>query len=146
MKKLTTKIIKNGIKKEIFAIVDDETAKVLESADEAIRHQYICDEYKDHLFERKETRRHQSLDASLEGGYEFVDESADIEALLYQQEDNDRLHEALMTLSEPQRWLVAEIYFNGRKQNEIARELGVGITTINNRLKRILEKIKKLLN
>ena len=63
MKKLTTKIMDNGKEKDIAVFLDDETAKVLEECgDEELKHRYIVEEYKDKLIERRETRRHQSLE------------------------------------------------------------------------------------
>ena len=77
MKKLTTKIMDDGDEKEISVFLDDETAKVLEECgDEELKHRYIVEEYKDKLIERRETRRHQSLEKSIEGGHEFVDHKA----------------------------------------------------------------------
>ena len=65
MKKLTTKIMDDGDEKEISVFLDDETAKVLEECgDEELKHRYIVEEYKDKLIERRETRRHQSLEKS----------------------------------------------------------------------------------
>lgn len=62
MKKLTTTITTiNGIKKEISVWLNEETAEKLEKCDVNILHEYILEEYKSRLIERKETRRHQSL-------------------------------------------------------------------------------------
>ena len=41
--------------------------------------------------------------------------------------------------------LVKEVFFNGRKQADIARELGVGKTAVRNRLQKIFEKMQKSL-
>lgn len=40
--------------------------------------EYAAMEYRDKLIERKETRRHQSLDKSLEHGWDIQDPSADV--------------------------------------------------------------------
>ena len=81
MKKLTTQITKGNQTKIIYAIVDDKTAKLLEKADEKVRHEYIVGEHEIYLNELKETRRHQSLDISLENGHEFEDEDFSLEDL-----------------------------------------------------------------
>ena len=79
MKKLTTKIMDNGKEKDIAVFLDDETAKVLEECgDEELKHRYIVEEYKDKLIERRENRRHQSMEKSIEGGHEFVDHKAEV--------------------------------------------------------------------
>ena len=40
--------------------------------------EYAAMEHRDELIERKETRRHQSLDKSLEHGWDIQDPSADV--------------------------------------------------------------------
>ena len=101
MKKLTTKIMDDGKEKEISVFLDDETARVLEECgDEELKHGYIVEEYKDQLIERRETRRHQSLEKSIEGGHEFVDHKADVEQNLEKKEEIEQLYKALKFLTE----------------------------------------------
>ena len=146
MKKLTTQITKNNKIKTIFAMVDSKTAKILEGLDENIRHEYIVAEYQTYLNERKETRRHQSLNLSLDNGCEFEDEDSSPEEKLIQNETYEELHKAISTLTKEQQWLINEVYFKGRSQIEIAKELGVSKVAICRRFERIFEKIKKIFN
>ena len=143
MKKLTTQITKNNETKTIYAMVDDKTTKLLEKADAQVMHEYIVAEHEQYLSELKETRRHQSLDLSLENGHEFEDEESDLEEKLIKDEMYEELHKAISTLSKEQQWLIYEIYFKGRSQAEIAQELGIDHTAIRNRLRKIYKKIKK---
>ena len=143
MKKLKTQITKGNKTKTIYALVDNQTAELLESSNEEIRHEYIVGEHQIYLNELKETRRHQSLDYSLENGHEFEDENSSLEDNLIEKESYEELHKAISLLSQDQQWLVKEVYFKGRSQVEIAKELGVDPTAIRNRLKKIYEKIKK---
>ena len=100
MKKLTTKIMDNGKEKEIAVFLDDETARVLEECgDEELKHGYIVEEYKYQLIERRETRRHQSLEKSIESGHEFVDHKADVEQNLEKKEEIEQLYKALKFLT-----------------------------------------------
>ena len=100
MKKLTTKIMDNGKEKEIAVFLDDETARVLEECgDKELKHGYIVEEYKYQLIERRETRRHQSLEKSIEGGHEFVDHKADVEQNLEKKEEIEQLYKALKFLT-----------------------------------------------
>ena len=143
MKKLTTQITKNNKTKTIYAMVDDETAKWLESADAQVRHEYIVSEHELYLSELRETRRHQSLDLSLENGHDFEDENSSLEELFIKEEMYQELHKAISTLSKEQQWLINEIYFKGRSQTEIAKELGILKTSLNDRLNRALKKLRK---
>ena len=92
---------------------------------------------------RKETRRHQSLDALVESGFQIADQGSDIEANLIMQNDIDLLRRAFAALTNDQKWLVEQVFYCGRKQSEIAAELGIDPTAIRNRLKKIYSKIKK---
>lgn len=145
MKKLSTTVTKNNVTKTIYAIVDDRTAKFLEGLDEQTRHDYIVSEHEIYLSELKETRRHQSLELSLDNGHDFVSEDPTPDEKLEKQEEIALLRQALSTLTEDQQWLVKEIYFKGRPQIEIAKESDVDPTAIRNRLRKIYAKIKKIL-
>ena len=145
MKKLLTTVTKNNVTKTIYAIVDDKTAKFLESLDEQTRHDYIVSEHEIYLSELKETRRHQSLELSLENGHEFISEEPTPDEKCIEEETYKALHKAISTLSEDQQWLVKEVYFKGRTLVDIAAELGVTHVAIINRLKKIHNKIKKFL-
>ena len=95
---------------------------------------------------RKETRRHQSLETLIEGGFQIADQESDIEEKAFQNDDIEQLYKAFAVLTEEQKWLVEQVYYHNRKQTEIAAELGICKQALNNRIARILEKIKKILN
>ena len=145
MKKFTTQIIKNNVTKTIFAMVDDKTAKLLEGLDEQTRHEYIVSEHEMYLSELKETRRHQSLELSLDNGHDFVCEDPTPDEKIEKQEEIALLGQAITTLTEEQRWLINEVYYKKRTLVNIANELGVSHVAIINRLKKIHNKIKKFL-
>ena len=65
MKKYNTIITtEKGEQKEISVWLDDETARAIDEAnDPKVTHIYILDKYNEDLIERKETRRHVSLDS-----------------------------------------------------------------------------------
>lgn len=91
---------------------------------------------------RKETCRHQSLDALVESGFQIADPGSDIEANLIIQNNIDLLRRALAALTSDQKWLVEQVFYYGRKQSEIAAELGIDATSIRDRLRVIYKKIK----
>ena len=143
MKKLKTQITKGNKTKTIYALVDNQTAELLESSNEEIRHEYIVGEHQIYLNELKETRRHQSLDFSLESGHEFEDENSSLEDNLIEKEQYQELHKAISSLSKEQQWLVKEVYFKGKSVVSIAKDQGVSHVAILHRLEKIFEKIKK---
>ena len=146
MKKLTTTITaNNSTVKEISVWLDDETAKKLEKCEANIIHEYILEEYKARLIERKETRRHQSLDKSLEHGFDVIDKNLDLENRVFREIEAEKLHKALTELTPEQRRLVERIYFKEEKQTDVARELGIDKTSLRDRLKVIYKKLKKFL-
>ena len=147
MKKVTTKIQdKNGYIRTIRAYLDDETWEILSTLTEEERHQYIVDEhYGVFLNDFTERRRHISLNRALDAGHDFEDRLFDMDDALDEKILLTRLQEALKTLTLEQQWLVNEVYFKKRQQIEIAKELGIKKAALNDRLRRILKKLKKIL-
>ena len=137
MKKLTTKIMDNGKEKEIAVFLDDETARVLEECgDKELKHGYIVEEYKYQLIERRETRRHQSLEKSIEGGHEFVDHKADVEQNLEKKEEIEQLYKALKFLT---RLHVLE----QKTFQEISEIMGINLYTVYEHYVTAKKKLKK---
>lgn len=101
-------------------------------------------EKEDALTERKETRRHESLDELISKGYEFVQEEP--EENEWMQEMLKKLPEALKQLTDEQLWLIEQVFYFNRSQLEISKELGVSHQAITRRLERILKKLKKFLD
>lgn len=95
--------------------------------------------------ERKETRRHMSLDGMDFEGELFVSVE-DTEGTAIFRDDMGRLARALDRLSLEQRNLVLKVYFNETQVADIAREEGVSEAAVRNRLKKIYAKLKKILN
>ena len=104
--------------------------------------QYEQIEAKEKRVNRKETRRHQSLDALVESGFQIADPGSDIEANLIMQNNIDLLRRAFDALTNDQKWLVEQVFYYGRKQLEIAAELGIDVTSIRDRLRVIYKQIK----
>lgn len=144
MKKVTTQITKkDGTTHTVYAMVDDATAALLETCTEKVRHEYILSMHNEYLNELKETRRHQSLDVSMENGMDFAAEDPEDE--LEEEGQLNALEIAMQKLTPEQQWLVNEVYVKRRSLVDIAKEFGVSHVAIIHRLKRIHEKLKKVL-
>ena len=144
MKKVTTTILQaDGTERQISVWIEEETLRLLEeNGDAKIMQAYLIEEYRTSLIERKETRRHQSLEASMDKGFDIAEEN-DVAEQAIEKYESEELHKALEQLEPQQRWLINQIYFEGKTKVEIASELGVGESAIRNRLKKIYEKLKK---
>ena len=106
-----------------------------ECGDEMVKDIYLKEEYRARLIERRETRRHQSLEKSMEYGFDVAGEE-DVEEEALRNCEADSIHKAMEKLSPQQKWLIGQIYYESRTRTEIAAELGVGESAIRNRLKK----------
>ena len=114
--------------------VSDEWASVLAELDRLERNN-----------DKKEKRRHYSLEACTYEGAEYAVEDKGISALFGGLGDAERLNEALTYLSSKQQALIRAIYFEGVTVNEYAKKEGVDHSAISHRLITIYKKLKKFI-
>lgn len=144
-KKFTTVITEDSKERTISVWLDDNIVKMLESVnDEKLTQFYIVEEYNAQLSERRETRRHQSLDLSTDNGFDIADDYC-LEDEVINDLGKKRLREAIQNLLPSQRKLIRMVFWEWKEQKELAREQGVDPTAIRNRLNKIYKKIKKFL-
>lgn len=93
--------------------------------------------------QRKETRRHCSLEALDRYGDNLAAEEDPLEARIEREETVNILREAVEALEAAQQELLREIYVYEKKQTDMARELGVSRANIAKRLKRIYRRLEK---
>ena len=92
----------------------------------------------------KETRRHCSLDAfNLDDALFPSDDN--VEAEVAAKDEKRRLYAAIAKLSPRQQYLIRQVYFEGRKYTDIAREEGVDRSAISHATDRALKRLKKFL-
>lgn len=147
MKKMyATLTLHDGTTKEIYVHVDDETAAMLEQLeDKELANQYLIDEFKMTMSDYAYHRHTVSFEQAREKGFDLI---APIDLLedTIKAEETERIRKAIKGLEPQQQWLVEQIYFEGRTQSDVAKELGVDHTAIRNRLRKIMVKTKKVLN
>ena len=68
-----------------------------------------------------------------------------IEDKLIEQEQLRKLHIALDALTDEERLLIHELFFNGKSERILAGELGVPRMTLSDRKHRILRKMRKVI-
>ena len=113
--------------------VDEKWGKILEDLD-----------FEEKMNDRKETRRHVSLDTGAEwSGWLITDDDpeGDIIEMIETRRD---LTKALSVLSENQIKLVKALFVEGFSQEEYAEKNGVTQVAIARQLDRIRKKLKKL--
>ena len=99
----------------------------------------------DELSERKHTRRNQSLERSVDNGWDIADPDADVVVIYEIKERNERLYKAIATLTPDQQTLIKQVFFDRIPQVEIAERQGTTKMALHNKLTRILRKLKKVL-
>lgn len=128
----------------IIKIFDGTVYEEIEVTEEFAA-QYAEMEHREYLINRRETRRHQSLDKSLEHGFDIADSSENIYDKIERSERNRQLYQAVAQLPPVQQELLRQVYFEYIPQTEIAVSEGVTKSAINKRLSRILARLKKFL-
>lgn len=123
---------------------NDGTISEVEVSDEFYM-QHLLLECKEEQANRRETRRHSSLEQLVEDGYPIVEQSGDPLELLIRQEDEDRLLNAMSELLPEQRNLLTKIFFEKKLPSDIAKEDGITNQAVYNRLSKIYTKLKKVL-
>ena len=135
-----------GGSREIKVRLDDETSRLLkEAGDPELTRAYIIEEYKARNAERKETRRHVSLDKCMEHGWDIADGRADTESIAERRERDALLYAAMTKLLPQQRELIKQVYYEGKTVTELVKEYGVSKAAVSIRLKKIYIKLKKVL-
>ena len=88
MKKFEMIITTKQGEKKVKLYIDNETAASLKGCSEEVRRAYLKEEYKAQKRERAETRRHISLDKSMENGHDFQSmDKSPLEEILATEED-----------------------------------------------------------
>ena len=123
----------------------DGTRKEIEVTEEFAA-EYAEMEHKDALIERKETRRHQSLDKSLEHGFDIPDPQANVSEEIERRELSEEIRKALHKLTEKQRTVVLLRISDGMSFREIGERMGLGTYTVRDYFYNTVKKLQKFLS
>lgn len=75
---------------------------------------------------------------------QFADERTDIEQIMIDSDEKERLHRAIQKLDCKDAMIVKKYYFEEKTMVEIGKELSISTMAVSKRLKKIPDKIKKL--
>ena len=119
--------------------VDEKTALAYEQIETETRREEECARW-------RKRKKLNSLEEMSEFGVQFASSEPNPEELAIHRDECRRLHNAISHLSENQQKLVTNVYFNGQSLAEIAKEEGVSYQAIQNRMAKILKKLKNFLD
>ena len=125
----------------IYKFVDGTTNAVEVTEDIYLIHLELSQQEKRNHW--KETRRHTSLYYLMENGIDFEDKRIDIFAEIVRKENAERVHRALLTLSDKRRDLVRKVFYEEMTMRQIASQTGVSHTAISQRMKTIRKRLQK---
>lgn len=125
----------------IYKFVDGTTNAVEVTEDIYLIHLELLQQEKRNHW--KETRRHTSLYYFTDMGIDFEDKRIDLFAEIVRKENAERVHKALLTLSDKRRDLVRKFYYEEMTMRQIASQTGVSHTAISQRMKTIRKRLQK---
>ena len=125
----------------IYKFVDGTTNAVEVTEDIYLIHLELLQQEKRNHW--KETRRHTSLYYFTDMGIDFEDKRIDLFAEIVRKENAERVHKALLTLSDKRRDLVRKFYYEEMTMRQIASQESVSNTAISQRMKTIRKRLQK---
>ena len=138
-----------GEVKEVSFPMDSGLLKAASALPEEQRSLFLANEYYEFKRDEKRKRRILSLETMLEDCTEFedglVDDNPNPEELYRRNETYEFLYQAINTLTERQKMVIRELYYEHKNRKELAQELGLSENALAQLLKRILAKLRKFL-
>ena len=89
--------------------------------------------------------REDSYERLVEQSVQFREETLSLDEWIIRRLEIEQLHKALNVLSEDERYLIIQLYFEERTEREVADELGVYHNAVHKQKIRILAKLKKII-
>lgn len=113
--------------------------------DEKLAITYAEMERSERLSERRETHRHQSLNKSMEHGWDIADSAADIYTIVEQHEQTDKLYRLINKLTDKQKTVFLLHVEEDKPFREIGEMLGLGTYTVRDYFYNAVKKLKNIL-
>lgn len=86
-----------------------------------------------------------SFERLVEQSVQFREETLSLDEWIIRRLEIEQLHKALNVLSDDERYLIIQLYFEERTEREVAEELGVYHNAVHKQKIRILAKLRKIL-
>ncbi len=131
--------------KKYTIVVKRQRVEVSEAVYRAYHKEREAERYQNKLIRQSELSLERFQDDGVNVDYLIVRVQPDIVDKLIQQEQLEVLWKALYSLPEDERSLIDELFFNDKSERELSAIISVPQKTINDRKKRILLKLRKLI-
>ena len=131
--------------KKYTIVVKRQRVEVSEAVYRAYHKEREAERYQNKLIRQSELSLERFQDDGVNVDYLIVRVQPDIVDELIHQEQMEALWLALQSLPEDERFLIDELFFNGKSERELSAIISVPQKTINDRKKRILLKLRKLI-
>lgn len=95
--------------------------------------------------DHRETRRHNSVENLQEQGIQLIDPKADVISLIEKLDMTETVRSALVELLPQQKELIYKVFIEGKTMASIAREEGVSAKAIQDRVNKIKNRLKKII-
>ena len=145
MKKFEIIVTTKQGEKKVSVYVESETAAMLKECSEEIRLAYLKELYKEQLLERKETRRHVSLEKITANGHDFESQDKSPTEKIIEAEETARIKELLDKLTDKQRETFVLHAFEGWTLEKIGKKMGVSFQCVHQFYEAAIKKLKKFL-
>ena len=89
--------------------------------------------------------REDSFERLVEQSVQFREDTLSLDEWIIRRLEIEQLHKALNVLSDDERYLIIQLYFEERTEREVAEELGVYHNAVHKQKIRILAKLRKIL-
>ena len=131
--------------KKYTIVVKSSRVEVSESVYHAYHKEREAERYQNKLIHQFELSLERFQDDGVNVEFLITRFQPSIEDKLIEQEQLRKLHIAIDALTVEERLLIHELFFNGKSERILARELGVPRMTLSDRKHRILRKMRKVI-
>ncbi|BCJ96523.1 hypothetical protein acsn021_40920 [Anaerocolumna cellulosilytica] len=129
--------------KKYTIVIKHQRVEVSEAVYHAYHKEREAERYQNKLIRQNELSLERFREDGVNIDYLIVRVQPDILDKLVHQEQLETLRIALQFLSEDERSLIAEIFFNEKSESQVAKSIGVNQSTISRRISKILFKLRK---
>ncbi len=131
--------------KKYTVVVKKQRVEVSEDVYRAYHKEREAERYQNKLIRQNELSLERFREDGVNIDYLIVRAQPDILDKLIYQEQLEALWIALKVLSEDERSLIDEIFFDEKSESQVAKSIGVNQSTVSRRLSKILSKLKNLI-
>lgn len=137
--------------KKMYPEASEEVIAVLRTTERKMQYQEYDLKVQRSIFNKKNNTievipsREDSYERLQEQEVQFAETGLGTEELVIQNLQFEQLHKAISRLSEDEKYLIEQLFFKERTERDLAEEYQLSQNAINKRRKKVLYKLKKIL-